>query len=228
MPSPLVLGRTYKKVARELSKHFHVTMLELPGSGREPGKWRIWSATSYSFWLLLRLNELKIRKPFIIGHSNSGNVGIQFAAENPSRLQGLILADSTGFQPQSYFKIFFYRILDAFREWRFSLAGFFHLAFNLFFHLFNFLAQTRAAIKADLSNELQRVETPTLVLWGRKDRTVPISHAWGFKNNMPNATLRFCNKGSHDWIITHSKEFAAAVKDFIELSQRKAKSPSPT
>ncbi|NLR90398.1 alpha/beta fold hydrolase [Flammeovirga agarivorans] len=41
----------------------------------------------------------------------------------------------------------------------------------------------------DHSDRLKDLETPTLILWGEKDRWIPLSNAYRFNFNLPNSTL---------------------------------------
>jgi pimeloyl-ACP methyl ester carboxylesterase len=41
----------------------------------------------------------------------------------------------------------------------------------------------------DLILELKKIEVPTLLIWGREERFVPLDHALSFARNIPNATL---------------------------------------
>lgn len=41
----------------------------------------------------------------------------------------------------------------------------------------------------DLTLELKNIQAPTLLIWGREERFVPLDHALSFARNIPNATL---------------------------------------
>src|SRR5689334_24064791 len=72
LASPLVRARTYSPVMRRLARHFRVTVVELPGSGRASPLERPWSVPEYAAWTADLLPRLTASPPWLMGHSDSG------------------------------------------------------------------------------------------------------------------------------------------------------------
>ncbi len=82
----------------ELSKHFHVIALDLPGYGKsEKGNYS-YKMTFFAQTIKNFLDDLKIDKVNFVGHSMGGQIGIWFSIMYPEKVNKLILASSAGFE----------------------------------------------------------------------------------------------------------------------------------
>jgi 4,5:9,10-diseco-3-hydroxy-5,9,17-trioxoandrosta-1(10),2-diene-4-oate hydrolase len=64
-------------------------------------------------------------------------------------------------------------------------------------------------------NNLQRITHPTLILWGRNDRVLPVTHAMVGKDVMPNARLHVFDRCGHMPHYEKPEEFNEIVEDFL-------------
>src|SRR5205807_1679807 len=60
----------------------------------------------------------------------------------------------------------------------------------------------------------QRVQCPTLLLWGKEDRLVPPAYAEAYKKHMPHAELQWIKECGHLPMFEREAEFVAAVAKF--------------
>lgn len=82
----------------ELSKHFRVIAVDLPGYGKsEKGNYS-YKMTFFAHTLKNLLDELKIDKVNYVGHSMGGQIGIWFSILYPERINKLVLASTAGFE----------------------------------------------------------------------------------------------------------------------------------
>ena len=171
------------------------------------------------------MEELGLDRPVLVGHSNSGAAALIAAAERPDLFSRLVLVDAVGFEPDpSLLRVLAGRALDAAIEWKLSLWGFHHVLFNAAVHARNFFGQIRAAAGPRLVRYARENRVPTLLAWGGQDHTMPLEHAREALRAFPNAEMYVCEVGSHDWLITHAEEFAAAVGRFCGTMES---SPTP-
>lgn len=82
----------------ELSKHFRVIAVDLPGYGKSEKGDYSYKMTFFARTLKDFLNELKIDKVNFVGHSMGGQIGIWFSILYPEKVNKLILASSAGFE----------------------------------------------------------------------------------------------------------------------------------
>jgi pimeloyl-[acyl-carrier protein] methyl ester esterase len=69
--------------------------------------------------------------------------------------------------------------------------------------------------QADLRAALPNIETPTLVLHGRRDRLAPIAAAEYLVERLPNARAAVIDAAGHAPFLSHPAETLVAVRDFL-------------
>jgi len=52
-------------------------------------------------------------------------------------------------------------------------------------------------VEEDLLSELPKIQKETLIIWGEKDRIVPLAHAFIFKEKIKNSKLEILPKIRH-------------------------------
>jgi pimeloyl-ACP methyl ester carboxylesterase len=157
---------------------------------------------------------LGLDRPVVIGHSHSGPSGVVLAARSPDAVGRLVVVDGTGTGPHPAVRVFAAALLDIALEVGIVLPRWHHVVGSLLLHPQNFVRQVRDALTSDVRAVAARVAVPTLVAWGRRDRTLPPRHAAEFARWLPDARVYLSPRGSHDWLISQPDEFAAAVQEF--------------
>jgi pimeloyl-ACP methyl ester carboxylesterase len=64
--------------------------------------------------------------------------------------------------------------------------------------------------------QLKRLAVPTLILWGAKDRWVPVSDAFKFRDDIKGARLEIFAEFGHDSMEEDPKATATAVAAFLD------------
>lgn len=210
--SMLVRARSYLPLVQQLARTRRVIVVELPGSGRGSRLRSPWSVEQYTDWVVAWLERAGMDQAVLIGHSNSGPVAMQVAARSP-RIARLILVDNIGSRkPRGIARVVIARVLDGFKEPILDLRGWWHLAFNMVVHWGSFLDQIQMAGTHLHEDDARRVRVPTVVAWGAHDGTLPLDAAVRLRDWLPEARL-IVGPGSHDWLITHPKQFVRMVFD---------------
>jgi pimeloyl-ACP methyl ester carboxylesterase len=176
-----------------LSGRYHVYALDLPGFG-ESGDLAEYSKESYGQFLHAFLGRLGLDKVQLVGHSMGGIVAIAASAERPERVDRLVLIDSAGL-PRSG------------PHWTAPVVM---LADRSTFHaklyptLLRLASQSRAMkqclrmIREDsVYPLLSKLAMPTLVIWGSRDRVIPLEHATLFARNIAHARLTIIRGSGH-------------------------------
>lgn len=65
-------------------------------------------------------------------------------------------------------------------------------------------------------NNLATITAPTLIIWGRQDRILPVAHAYVAKERIPNAELRILDPCGHLPQLECSEDFNALVLEFLD------------
>jgi len=82
----------------ELSKHYRVIAIDLPGYGKSQKSTYPYTMSFYANQVKRVVDELNLNKIIYVGHSMGGQIGIIFSLKYPDRLEKLILASPAGIE----------------------------------------------------------------------------------------------------------------------------------
>jgi pimeloyl-ACP methyl ester carboxylesterase len=220
-----------------LSEHFHVMLVDMPGFGgsdpvvlNEP---RIqYNARAFKAFM----DALGLKKAHFIGNSQGGGTSAKFAIDYPEYVDKLVLMGAAGggmsiFSPapmegikhinqlflnptkegfRELIKVFVYDssfVTEELLEQRLqgTLAHPEHLEARKMGH----------ESQLDLTPDMGKIKSKTLLIWGRDDRFVPLDHGLKYLFGIPDARLLIVPRCGH-WVqYEHSEEFNRVVTDFI-------------
>ena len=187
------------------------------------------------------LDELKLERVHIIGNSMGGHSAVAFALANPSRVGKLVLmGGGTGgpsqFVPMPTEGIKLIQALyrePSIENLKRMMAVFVFDSSSLTEelyqarldnmlarrdHLENFVKSAAANPKqfTDYGPRLGEVTAPTLIIWGRDDRFVPMDIGLRLLWGMPNAELHVFNRCGHWAQWEHAEKFNRMVREFLQ------------
>ena len=196
---------TWKDVLPALARSRTVVALDLPGFG-ESEQPRDLDVGIYPGIVLGLMDRLGIARATLAGNSMGGALATVLAARSPERVQALVLIDTAGFAladserplllrlvATRAGKALFERLPVRGRVLRLGLGQVFHDPALLTEERFNeylapllrpgapaslvSLLTSRAATLGMAASLAPTVKAPTLVLWGRDDRWIPVEQA---------------------------------------------------
>jgi abhydrolase domain-containing protein 6 len=219
----------FKAAACSLVPNREVICFDLPGYGYSKGLVIKQNITQHARFLLEVLDRLEIPKVHLIGNSMGGWISLKFAQLFPDRLEKLVLTVSAGvrFEPpplnvfcpddgEGLMRLLGYltcrppQKLPAFfvKDWL-RLSG-----------------ERRAVVKEMIESmmsqedlmddQLSEIRHPTLVLWGEKDRLIPVSAGRALVEGLPNATLYIHPDAGH--LVFHEcyEEMISRIEAFLD------------
>jgi 4,5:9,10-diseco-3-hydroxy-5,9,17-trioxoandrosta-1(10),2-diene-4-oate hydrolase len=65
------------------------------------------------------------------------------------------------------------------------------------------------------TEDLQRLKPPTLIIWGREDRFLPVAHGGRAAEAIPNARLHVIPEAGHVSFLDQPQAFCQAVLEFL-------------
>ena len=155
------------------------------------------------------INFLQIGSAHILGNSLGGHVGLVLTLAKPDVVSTLTLTGSSGLFEQGLGKSFprrqsydyvrsgteavFYDPKVATKE---LVDNVFQLINNADKAL-NVIVAAKSAMKHNLEHELHRIDTPTLLIWGRQDSITPPFVAEAFHLGIKNSSLHFIDECGH-------------------------------
>lgn len=220
----------WRPVFDQLRSEFRVAAIDLPGHGLSAKP-----ATGYHLDSVGALVAGAIRlvapgQVVLVGHSMGGAVAAWVALTEPSLVAGLVLVDAAGLPGPVLSQLHelppgtaagVIGLTAAFRSphdpaWLAesdSALGYepsadedYYEALEAVWREFEFTA---------LDAALHRVRPPTLVVWGRHDRTTPLENGERFAREIPGARLVIIEGALHRPHVTHPGRVAAAIAGFV-------------
>lgn len=204
--------RWWAKNVEFLAQSYQVHLVDMVGFGRGRGQRFLLkeAADLIAEWIA----ALRIPPAHVMGHSMGGYITLELAARHPSLVDHLVLVDALA--------------LPIGRSlWRQSLA----LAQALRYMPFDFLPvlfrdslragpytlvrAIREVLNADLTQDLERVLAPALIVWGEKDRVLPLQLGVDLFRALPGAVLDIISGAGHNPMWDRPEQFNRAVAQFL-------------
>ncbi len=188
------------------------------------------------------LDWVGVRVPVtLMGYSMGGAIASNFAAEEPDRVDRLILLASAGFTYLPSKLLETARKSGTFGNWLWGLLGGRYLLqtaradakgptaiedlpkrIGTELGRRGYLAAILSSERHTLSQSLQPVQReigamyiPTLAIWGAEDSVIPITSVGDFAAWNRNARQEVIEHAGHGLAYTHPKEVLAAIREFL-------------
>jgi pimeloyl-ACP methyl ester carboxylesterase len=217
---------TWRKVTSKLSG-FRCVTLDFPGFGDSPLPSRPWSVTDYADFTADLISSRINGPAIVVGRSFGGRVAIRLATKYPNLVSKLVLIASAGVTPRS---VKSYALGAAAALGRPALES---------RPVSPFASAIRRAVWAitgssdyasagpkretmklivgeDLTSDLRRIGTPTLLIWGRCDRTTPVSDAQKMHRLIPESELHVLQGAGHQVHLDQPNEVARLIVEFLK------------
>ena len=217
---------SFRHNIESLSRNFSVFAVDMPGHGyTEP----LDTCVDYSFDIICEsltefMDKMKIKKAHFAGHSWGGGWAVYFAARYPMRVDKLILIDSSGINRHErlMWEMMKYPAIGEFMSWflsRYAIKKGLQACYydtslvssDMVEQIHTPLCKTHIR-KAQLSYSrninwketeaaLSRIQSQTLVLWGKHDRYIHVKFAKQIQRLIPDArlvTIDNCGHSAHE------------------------------
>ena len=239
--SPLLLlhglgvnGTMFDPIVPTFTPQHQVIVPDLRGHGRSQDLPDPYDVPQLAADVIGLLDTLALETVDVLGYSHGGAVAQYLAYTFPHRVRRLILACTYAYNALSFRE----KIEDRLRPWLMRLLGprrLIHFAIRTgalgpldaeqAHRLEAMLASngTRQMIAAarglttfDSRPWLAHIPQPTLIIAGNNDSAVPLAHAQMLVHGIPGARLEIIANAGHVLIWTHTDQFIALMKGFLE------------
>lgn len=209
----------------KLHKYFNIAAVNLPGHGQSDGNGEQ-DIETYILKLIDILDVLKLKRPVLIGHSLGAAISLGFAAARPQEVSGVVATGGgltmpvnpdiiNGFLSQPDI------IMDIICKISLAKANrpIFYDAIraSLAEAQIDVLAgDMLACSKFDLTEDLNKIIAPVLVLCGVEDKMTPPASSEQIAAGIAGAKLVLIEGAGHMAMMEQPDAFNQAVKDFCE------------
>lgn len=227
-------GQNWMFTVSALSPQFHVVVPDQVGFGNSDKPMINYRVRTYVDFLDQFCKQLKIERATLVGNSMGGWIAAAFTIAFPEKVDRLVLASATGYAPPGNFDYkSLYSLNPSTREGMKQLAAkvFFNKSFSSDTVIDQLLAQRMSAgdgytinsliesvgRREDfLDGQLDKIKTPTLIIWGREDGLVLLSEGERFKKDIANSKMIVFDRCGHFPQVEKAGEFNAAVLEFLK------------
>lgn len=204
------------------SKGVTVHQLRVPGLTSESEA--AWDIDDYVEWLREELESAE--RPTMLGHSNGGRISLNFLKKYPNSFRKLILLNAAGINVNNQ-KISLKRRLFRLLAKIAKPLKYISLVRRVVYKVIggsdydnapeNMKKTLNNMLESDARLDIGDIDTPTTVLWGRRDQITPLAQGRKMADNLPQAKFRDFEDWAHAPYITHPVELANVILE--ELNQ---------
>ena len=236
---PLVLlhgasssGISWYPVIGPLASRYRVWAPDMVGHGESDRPDGAYDRPFYSAWLAACLDAVGLNSAHVVGHSLGGAVALQFALEHPERVRRLVLVDAAALGrgipvrvALAFLRVALFPSPQAGQQVA-RLAVHDPQKLDPFFEEYS--SRMRAmprpgpafwrgarTVAVVATEELQQVKPPTLIIWGREDLLLPVSHGERAAQAIPNARLHVIPEAGHVSFLDQPQAFVQALEGFL-------------
>ncbi len=233
----------WKKELRYFQKKGYSTVaVDLRGHGKsdKPSRLKDYTFDRFAKDINLIINREKIQDFILIGHSLGGMIGLEMYSLFPKGIKALVLVDTIYENPLKHFSFIRHLHLTPLTEHvlKFILESdkirkkhFPYVDFSKFKDHSDFFYWMKGAketpMKSVLScleemvefnrkDVLKKIEVPTLIIEGEKDRRIPLDSAKVMAKKIKGAELKIIKGASHDVDIRRPNEVEHTILDFLD------------
>lgn len=211
-----------------LAANFDVIAPDHPGFGRSETSEAVDDMGDLALFYLDLLDALQLRQVHLVGQCLGGWLALEIAIRNTSQIKSLVLANSAGIRLKGVPRADMFacsedellRLLfagDAGAEWL--------RAWRASAEMEDIYDRNRAAAaryswaprlcNPKLDRWLHRIDVPTQILWGEKNRLMPPAYASALEDLIPGATAATLPDCAHMLHYEQPQAFAGEVTHFI-------------
>ncbi len=194
-------------VAELISKNgFKVIVPDLPGFGKSDALTAPWNMNNYINWLEGFVKDLNLRDFYLMGHSFGGALAVKLAIKHPQDVKELFLVAAASVRKRTVKKSAYKTVSSLAKNFSFlPFYGFFRKAFYKFIirksdypYVEGVMKETfKNVIFEDLSQFTGFIRTPTVIIWGDKDKSTPVEDAYFMNKKIKNSKLVIISGAGH-------------------------------
>ena len=195
--------------------------MDFPGFGQSQIPNTTYDIDDYKKIVYEFVKKLGLKNINLIGHSFGGSIGIKMASENPIFLNKLILVNAAGIRYSSTLKnikktlvkiispLFSLSFMQPVRIKFYQIVGSEYLSIPSMSKIF------ARIVSENLMPLLSKINKPTLIITGDKDKVTPVAHAQEMNQKIKKSKLIILSAG-HFSFLDQPEEFSKELIKFIK------------
>ncbi|MDA0712862.1 MAG: alpha/beta hydrolase [bacterium] len=209
----------FENMLKQLSKHYHVIGIDLPGFGKSDSLPHFYGYEAYAELIDAFLGQLSLTSVHLLGQSMGGGICLTAGALFPRRIKSLVLVNSAGI-PMSQNPSIITRTKELVEQY--FASGFVpenkQMLQQFFFNFYNHLPYLSKSVHVPISHDLRpilsKVKVPCLIAWGKKDAMLPVSMGHELCAHLKNAKMIVLENCHHEWSAVFPEKFVTLANSF--------------
>ena len=215
------------------AKHFHVVAPDIIGFGYSDKPEVSYTIPFFSDFVKGFANALGMWHLNLIGASLGGHIAAEVAITSKNMIEKLVLVTPAGIMKESTPVLNYYIAAAMYPTFENAKKAFEKMAGNpkavdivyakdfvnrmqLPNAKYAFMSSIMGSKAApDLSGRLGRIEAPTLIVWGEKDRMIPVRYAGNFQSKIKSSQLAIIKSSGHTPYFEKPEVFSDIVLEFL-------------
>ncbi len=218
-----------------LSANFRVIALDQIGYGKSDKPVMRYTVGNFAEYLYGFMTALNIPKATVVGNSLGGWIALDFTIRHPDMVEKLVLVDAAGLHPVEPLHMpkggwrdltpfnthWYFDLMQANKSWATTDLG----PHGFERHVKNGDSYTVASSVAEMvvghefeDKKLDKVATPTLIIWGRDDVLIPLAMGEKFNKGIPGSQLIVIESTGHIPMVGKPDEFNQLIRNFVRAT----------
>jgi pimeloyl-ACP methyl ester carboxylesterase len=229
----------------QLAARRRVIAIDLPGFGKSDKPDVDYSTEFFVRTLLRLLDEKSLTRATLVGNSLGGQIAMAFALAHPRRVDKLVLVDPAGVTrlplwvmriglwmlaqtggrlppprvPRAFVELLFRSVFPTRRDLaaRYVRAYVDAIASDDYpLHIRSAFRAVQGVLRRPMRARARQIGAPTLIVWGARDRLVPVTAARWLRKEIPNARLLIYSQSGHCPMVDQAERWNRDVEAFLD------------
>ncbi len=231
----------WHKTINDLKDKYFIMIFDLPGFGKSDKSNQLYSPSKYVNFINTLVDNF-VDKPFhLVGHSMGASISLLYTYLYESQVKSLTLIDAAAILDRNTYSEFLlkYKVKDIFNSNSISsfisklpkeLNGFMSVDLNSILYsrkarklILRSNPNTIAAlalVQENFSGIPERLNVPTLIIWGKKDKIAPLRTGYVLNKLIKNSELEIINNSGHVPIVDSYDKYLGLLKLHLKSPKR--------
>ncbi len=213
-----------------LRAHMEVIALDLPGFGGSPLPEGVWGTPDYAAYVRDALTDLGIERAAFVGHSFGAKTALYLASTHPELAEKVVATGASGLRTPPSMTARAKRLVSKGARLAGKLgppgriirgAIYDRIASTDYKEAGDLRPILVKVVNEDIAPLLPRITSPTLLIWGTNDDSVPVAHARRMESLIPDAGLVLFEGAGHFAYLDEADRFCRVIRNFLGVTTGK-------
>jgi pimeloyl-ACP methyl ester carboxylesterase len=218
--------KSFDDIALELEKTYRIVRFDFPGMGQSELPKAAWDVERYASFAGEFISKLSLNPYAIIGHSFGGRVAIKAISSGIISPEKLILISSAGVAEKNAIRTAIFKLAAVLVKPLLSIpiigsklnsykSSFYKRIGSDYDRNERLKPTFRNVVGEDLTIDAKKIPTRTLIIYGERDATTPISEGKKLNSLIGDSHFEVINNAGHFVHKDQSSRVTALISDFI-------------